>query len=315
MLSAKAEKPLGMINASLGGVGSAVSACIADNFVINRLPNLCLVESSLADSGGATPLDLIGPSTEGILRKLINNGIYPVLLHLPRGDILTEKIQEIRTQTNHIAEYYQVPVIELDTHPIEGWTKDGIHTTTIGAQLYAEKIYEKLIMTSFPIRYPKRIAISERHLEFAGVTHFDLMRVADSLPAERVGTFRGLATYLILKIGEAIEISKAQYDFLGLLFIADERSAVVEFSSSGWKYSVQTNDQWSAKPRLQGLMAKSDLDYADKIRISITDNATGDFDCQGRKSTIVHSGDELKLIAILERNNSSKGFNWGRGYV
>jgi hypothetical protein len=238
-----------------------------------------------------------------------------VLLHLPRGDVLTEQILEIRNQTNHIANHYQVPVIELDIHPKEGWTSDGIHTTTDGAQFYAEEIYEKLLTIKFPIRNQKPIAISERHLEFAGITHSDLRRVASLLPKERLGTFRGLINYLTLRAGESIEIHKARYDFLGLLFVADERSAVIEFNGGSSKFTVQTYDQWSVNPRLQGLLVGSDLNYTENVFVTVTHNATGDFDCQGRNSTIVHSGDELKLIAVLDRNSSSKSFNWSLGNV
>ena len=310
MLVIEIGKPIASVNASLGGVGSIVSTCLIDKFLSGKAPTLCFVETTVADSGGATPKNLIAPSMEGLIRKLLKKGTIPIVLHLPRGDIPAEHVTETRNQVDEVANHYQVPVITLPSQPCEGWTSDGIHTTQLGGLKYAEYIFGELRKSEL-LRTPqslKRLTILD--FEYSGITNSELRVQAKRFSQERMGLFRGMASYLSIHAQEFVEIEYSEQDVLGVMIIADNQSPVVELRTRSQSVSVQIHDEFCAIPRIQVILPKILQEGKGKLTILATGKSGGDYDCQGRESSITHVGQELKLVGVLRRIASSQIEDW-----
>src|SRR6476660_3508046 len=58
------------IHAAIGGIGSAAGVFLMDDLVVRRKPHLCLIEFTTGDVSSGTPLPLVGPAIEGMVRKL-----------------------------------------------------------------------------------------------------------------------------------------------------------------------------------------------------------------------------------------------------
>lgn len=310
MLVVEIGRPIASVNASLGGVGSVVSTCLVDKFLSGKPPTLCFVETTVADSAGATPKNLIAPAMEGLIRKLLRKGTIPIVLHLPRGDIPAEHLTETRNQVDEVANHYQVPVVTLPSQPREGWTSDGIHTTQLGGLKYAENIFGHLRKIDLLGNSKSLKRLTNLDFEDSGITNSELRFEAKRFSKERMGLFRGIASYLSIHVQEFVEIEYSEQDVLGVMIIADNQSPVVELRTRSQSVSVQTHDEWCSNPRLQVILPKIHQEGKGKLTISATGKSSGNYDCYGRASKITHVGQELKLVGVLRRIASSQIEDW-----
>ena len=101
------------VNASLGGIGSLACSFLVDDFVLRHKPDMCFVECATADTGGATPLQYIGPAVEGIIGQLISNNIKVCLIYLYRHKddfLVNEKVIGLYEQ---VARHYKIPSLNI----------------------------------------------------------------------------------------------------------------------------------------------------------------------------------------------------------
>ena len=140
------------IVAAIGGLGSISGAFLMDDLLRDRTPDLCFVEFTTTDVEGYTPLHQVGPAVEGILRKLIRQGVQPVLLHLFRIDTEYGPGNPVISAYERVAEHYGVPSINLAEQWMrdQAWSqgaylRDSVHLSEAGAVVCAGQILDELL--------------------------------------------------------------------------------------------------------------------------------------------------------------------------
>lgn len=294
------EQPHASVNAALGGVGSLVSACLLDYLVLRHRPQVCLIETSLADAAGATPAPWIGPSVEGIVRRLLGCGILPVIVHLPRNDIAGDKLQAIRETVTVVAAHYDVPEIDLGLTAPESWLSDGVHTTAQGADAYATTVLEGLLDIQLPAPRLARSALHAHHLE--GATVVGIQDAAVQHSGTDLQVYRGHVPYADLQTGDSASLDDPLGLVLGALVVADSDSGVVAATVGAHQRLIQVHDQWCTRPRLQGALWPDQSTPESRVTLTMTSAVTGDVRADGGEPGAPHRGSSAKVIGFLTRS-------------
>lgn len=286
------------VNGALGGVGSLVSACLMDYLVIPHAPRLCLVEGNVADAGGATPRDWIGPSVEGIVRQLLAHHIEPVMLLLPTNTAEQHDLLEVRQIYERVCQHYSVAIIDLGLRANDEWVSDGIHTTESGSDYYADFIasrIRRLLSRPKDSFTPLPAPLYMNYLGHASV----LSAVPEDSSHATIGRFRLVLPYRELAIGESVTLIDPSGDVLGMLVVADAQSGVVRLEVGGSARCVQIHDEWCHSPRLQGVLWPDLMAEGTQITISMTDQMSGDVGAAGWATTEHHRGETARIIGFL----------------
>lgn len=293
LMEAHLGSPLPRINAGLGGVGSLACTALVDFLVLRHRPSLCVIETSMADSAGATPHELVSETVCELLDRLASAGIVPVLVHLPRTDV--SEVERMRCLEEYRDSARRRGVLEVDAYTdfpqLEGF-RDGIHHNSTGASFVAETIFSSLSS------------------ELCSVNAFQPQTRTEIVFSETpfVERFRFTIPFSKLRVGESIEIKTPDSDPLGIMVIATSKSGVIEITDGYRKYSQQVWDLWCTKPRIQMLQLPVIFRTASQLRISMTDNSESEFDCWLRtdmreQSSLIHQGSELDLVGVVSRSS------------
>jgi hypothetical protein len=301
-------QPHASINASLGGVGSLVSACLLDYLALRHQPEVCIIETSLADAAGATPASWVGPSVEGIVRRLLGSGVLPVIVHLPRNDIGIDRIQMAREAVTAVAAHYDVPEIDLGLTAPESWLSDQVHTTPRGADAYATAILDVLLdlpLTASRLATP---TLLDHHLE--GATVVGIQDPVVERPEGGLRLYRGHLPYADLQIGENASLDDPQGMVLGALIIADPDSGVVSVAVGTQRRLIQVHDQWCTRPRLQGALWPDQSAPETHVSLAMTSADRGDVRADGGEPGDPHTGKNAKVVAFLARSWPESHITW-----
>ena len=296
------------IKVGIGGVGSLACNFMADQFVLDRKPQICFVECFTADMGGATPLELIRGAVEGLVRKLLNENIFVIFIYLFRLPTI-HNLRTILSIYEQIAGHYQIPSINVYDYIYDEYfgrydeiLSDGIHTTPLGASVYAQyitNVMESLLDLS---NLPSVPGLIHDHVFIN--THISLPTQFDpsNLDVDRRNLFRLSLPYVEIRIGEKIIYKSTTHHAIGFLFLADAHCGVICIadSDSNELLIMQLADQWCETPRIQAAYFKKPLTPSNRITIAMRSDDAALYGANGQVNTFVHTGDALKIFGFLE---------------
>lgn len=295
------------INAGLGGVGSLACAALLDFLVLRHKPSICFVETSLSDSAGATPIDLVSETLIEIIGRLSVAGITPIFVHLPRTDIPQREKDAVLAIYRECAEKFEVLEVDItQSFPVSNGLRDGIHHTTSGANFTAEQIYESLLKSD---------------VNSQPVANKTLTRVIlpEELPRMH---FRFTLPYYRLQVSDSVTLPSPGGVPLGLLVIATKSSGVIRITDGIRIQTQQVWDHWCVKPRIQLLHLQPEFRSSFSLTVSMTNLDTALTDCWLRSdssgfSIPNHQGYELDLVGVVSRstNQASVGQQWWAAVV
>jgi hypothetical protein len=308
LLTAKYQKVSTPIKIGIGGVGSLACNFMANQFLINKNPQICFIECFAADMGGATPLEFIGGAVEGLVRKLLSQGIFIIFIYLFRLPTIYSA-KNILSIYENIAIYYKIPSVNVYDYIKHQYMEryneilsDGVHTTSLGASVYAQYIFNSIesfleesnsSLLPEPINYPLFI-----NTNIFLPTQFD----RNNLNLNRNNLFRLSIPYVEIHKGKKIIYETKLLHSIGFLFVADTDCGVIRITDceTNKKFILQLADQWCGVPRIQAAYLKSPLIPKKRITISITSDEKALYCANGQVNTFVHTGKALKIIGFLE---------------
>lgn len=296
------------IKAGIGGVGSLACNFMSNQLVLDRNPQICFVECTAADMGGATPLEFIGGAVEGLVRKLLNQNIFVIFLYLFRSS-LVHNAQTVLSIYEPIARHYKIPSIHVDDYIQDQYLgrhdeilSDGVHTTPLGATVYAQYIASSItsfLRHSIPPFLPGPI-----HIHLFTNTNISLPSQFDpsDLDINRHNLFRLTLPYIEIRIGEKVIHESKSHHTIGFLFLADAHSGVICIADSdaAEQSTMQLADKWCDNPRIQAAYFKAPLTPNKRITISISPDQTALYGANGQINTFIKAGESLKLFGFLE---------------
>jgi hypothetical protein len=304
----KIHKP---VNAGLGGVGSLACAFLVDDLVLRHRPALCFIECSAADTGGATPLDAIGPAVEGIIRQLIAVGVQVVFLHLFRRNCMAVNKETILRIYESLADHYRIPSMNLDmifseliasgNFREEELFQDGIHTTIKGASMTGEiigSLFTEMAKISADKNRPFPEPVFELPYQYTRVlpVSAEMCLQNGQLVKNR---FRDLLEYTEINAEEEVSLLLEDHFMRAILIVADADSGVVVVEIKGIKQYIQTWDEWCFMPRIQAIILDKPVQPGTTLRISLSMNTRGTRGATGAPNTHDRLGKILKIIGFM----------------
>jgi hypothetical protein len=301
------------VNASLGGIGSLACSFLVDDFVSRHKPDICFVECTTADTGGATPLEYIGPAVEGIISQLIANDIKVCLIHLYRHTDEFSIKQKVIKLYEQVAIHYKVPsvniheavagIISEEKLKPEKIAYDGAHTTPDGATITAGLLFDafvKLLQTNKPV---KSAGIAPLYANLYRYTNI-LPAIPEMLLFPEAGLqnkFRILIPYLQIGQGNEITFIPQNCELVGIMVIADSGSGVVTVDSQGVISNIQLFDKWCEKERIQAIILDVPHQQGLPFKISLAGKSSGDRGANTTANTNIKKAESLKVIGFLLR--------------
>jgi len=299
------------VNASLGGIGSLACSFLVDDFVLRHKPDICFVECTTADIGGATPLQYIGPAIEGIIAQLLSNNVKVCIIHLYRhkDDLLLKK--KVTALYERVAKHYKIPSLNVheaisglisgEKSTPEKIVYDGVHTTPDGAIITAGLVFEafvKLIQTN---DQDQTAVITPLYANCFRYTNI-LPATTEMLLLPEAGSqkkYRSLISYLEIGQGNEITFIPENCELAGLLVIADSGSGVVKVDSQGVISNIQLFDEWCGNERIQAIILNGTYKRGLPVKISLADISSGERGASGALNSHVKKAESLKLIGFL----------------
>ena len=307
-LSAQYHEVGPAIKAAIGGVGSLACNFMSDQLVIARKPNICFIECSAADMGGATPTHFIEEAIEGLIKKLLDNNIFVIFLHLFRSTSIYDSCL-ILNKYQKIINKYQIPSINVFNYINSTYSdnsdkivKDGIHTTPHGSLVYAKYIIHKII----PLLSSTMLVTQSKPLSLHPFIKTEISLPSKFLPqsfgADRHKLFRLTMPYVETRLEEKIIHSSKDRHMIGFLFVADADCGVVDVTNLNTRevYSIQLADRWCHTPRIQAAYFALPIGPLTTITLAPTLKSSTRHGANGQASDYVQSGRSLKVIGILE---------------
>lgn len=276
--------------AGLGGVGSLAVAGLLDYLVLRHEPDVCFVECSLADAGGATPWHRIALAVESILGDLQRAGVAPIVVHLPRSDVPGSAQQSVVEVYDSIATERGVPQIDLRHLGERGDLRDGVHTSPALAERIAQEISD-----AFPNRpivggptSPRQPTSAVRHLPAR-------LGISSGREAQK-STFRLSLDTRIVEMGGALQFTAPGAQFLGVYVIARSTCGVIEVRSGDASMTVQVWDEWCSRARIQFIHLPEGMTVGPELRIAPTEQVTAERNAQGAPTSITHRGTSAEVL-------------------
>ena len=298
------------VNAGMGGVGSMACSFLLNDFVIRHHPDLCFIECSVADAGSATPLAMIGPAVEGMIRQLKKEGIAICILYLYRTETTNVSMQEVIAIYEKIAEHYQIPSINIHSFLSDKIERkdisetdivyDGIHTTEFGAGLTAEQILQafKTILHRESSLIAKEDPMYETALQFVNIMPADPSMLELEKPYF-LKRFKLLISYLEFDTLNTLKCSCTDGNIIGFFVVADRDSGVIEVGVGNSKIAVQLFDEWCDKERIQAVLLKEPIPANKEIIVSLSDQSTGEYGANGEMTLAVKKAANVKIIGFM----------------
>ena len=237
-----------------------------------------------------------------------NRYIFVIFIYLFRLPTI-HSIRTILSIYEQIASHYQIPSINVYDYIQDQYfgrydeiLTDGVHTTPLGASVYAQyitNVMESLLdlsnLPSVPGLIHDHVFINT-HISLP--THFD----PSNLDVDRHNLFRLSLPYVEIRIGEKAIYKSETHHAIGFLFLADTRCGVIgiEDGDSNEPLIIQLADQWCKTPRIQAAYLKKPLAPSKRITIVIRSDDVALYGANGQFNTFVHTGDALKLFGFLE---------------
>lgn len=309
-LNKRLESRLGpnlkFLSCTLGGIGSLGISFFVDRFIGNNPVDLCFIETFVADLGGATPENYIEASLRGIIEHPTLKNALIVPLYLYRSDTTPEyhqRILDIYTKVNlsyglnpiDVFSYVQI-FLGSNQYAPQSVVYDHIHTTPVGAELYAEYI-DSVLPESMEIpecKAPRKnnyIAIRPKSLE-------PLQNYVCSGSYTK-GLFRLTLPYLQIDRGTSLRLRTGDLSCIGLIVIADSDTGVLSITTSDWTHDVQIYDAWCGTPRIQVVILPAIIAPFASVDITASTKSTAQFSANLDMKTDVFACKNIKVAQLM----------------
>ena len=310
---AKRDLELSVVNCCLGGIGSLGIAFFVDLFAKGQAFDCVVLETFVADLGGATPRHLIAPALGGLLQcpAVSQATVIPLLLY--RSDIDEEKYQDVLDIYSQVLKNHGLSAINVyasvkslvDDGQFDASTVvyDGVHTTTAGAALYAEIVMNELrsenSLTQKRMTGVKADAIIAKPL--VPVTRFSVRGRYET------GLYRLSLPYVCVQAGDDFDFGVSDGVCIGLIVIADDESGVVSISCQQWVHQAQIHDRWCHQSRLQVVLFPNPVPSNHTIQIHAALEDWAESGANLSKNTYRKIGSNLKVVSLMLCASSSIG--------
>ncbi len=303
------------IAAAFGAIGSAGAVFLADHLLIERRPDLCLIELTTTDLVGFSPESEIGPAVEGIVRKLAAIDCAPCFVHLYRRGVDFSDANPVIREYERVADHYSVPSINLGLHIAqetdsgrlhpEDLFRDEVHTTEQGSlqvgRLMTEALQE---LFAAPALEPAPLP-GPLHQDHYARTQ--ILPITDSMQRQGLpfgrGSFRFNYHYVELQPGAELEACVGR-SLAGALVVVGPHSGVIELRTADSVSRHNLFDKWCHYERLSVVVFNRSLAKPASVRLSLTheavDHSICPVDFPGRESSVT----TLKLVGLLLREDS-----------
>jgi hypothetical protein len=307
----KRDVELSVVNCCLGGIGSLGIAFFVDLFAKGQSFDCVVLETFVADLGGATPRHLIAPALGGLLQcpAVSQATVIPLLLY--RSDIEEEQYQDVLDIYSQVLKKHGLSAINVyvsvksleDDGQLDASTVvyDGVHTTPAGAALYA-----KIVMNEG--RFENRL--TQKRLPSVpsdAIIAKPLLPVTRFLVRGRyeTGLYRLSLPYVCVQAGDDFDVEVSDGVCIGLIVVADADSGVVRISCQEWVHQAQVYDRWCHQNRLQVVFFPKPVppNHTIQIRAALEDWA----ECSANLSKNISRkiGSNLKVVSLMLCASSS----------
>jgi hypothetical protein len=290
--------------AAFGAIGSAGAVFLADDLVVSRAPDLCLVELTTTDVAGHSPLPAVGPAIEGVLRKLAAVGCATCIVHLHRADLEVSPASPVVRAYEQVAEHYGVPTLNLGWHvarevragrlSLADHYRDQVHETAQGAAATAEWLGDAvgrlLDAPAEPPAFPAPLHPTHaQHTRIVAVDPGTLER----------GRFRFNYDFVRLVPGQEVE-ARVEGTVVGALVVVGPRAGIVEVATPDVSRRYALFDEWCHVTRLSTLLFEQPID-GQPVRIRVTDDRVDHAVCPGDFAGKGEHAPCLDLVGLLVR--------------
>lgn len=299
------------INAGIGGVGSLGCGFLLPELVLRHGPQLCFVECTTADMGGATPIAAVGPAIDGIVGRLLDAGVSVCLLHMPRAAAagIDPRVLPVYEQ---VADHYGVSSIDVGrlltaergSQPLEpDILFDGIHTSPAGASLIADLVaphVAHLLSHTTGSRRATAEPLHPDHLRNAEIVPA-LPTMCDDANAALERRFKLAMPCLSLATGNRCSWGTVTGEIMGLLVVVGPESGVIEITIDGVITRVQLWDGWCDRERLQVVILDRPCPAGVPVHVAMTAADSASRGACGNSAPDSRSGTSLTLAGFLVR--------------
>ena len=298
------------IVAAIGGLGSISGAFLMDDLLRDRTPDLCFVEFTTTDVEGYTPLHQVGPAVEGILRKLIRQGVQPVLLHLFRIDTEYGPGNPVISAYERVAEHYGVPSINLAEQWMrdQAWSqgaylRDSVHLSEAGAVVCAGQILDELLAL------PEGSGPDESAAEGPPLHHdandgTTIVRAKVKMLDQRARASRRLFrfNYPFLEIEPGCSLRfEAEKGVTGLLVVVGPRSGRIDVEDPAGVRQYELFDQYCHYERLNTVILTRGASDVRRVSVCLSLDEVDTSICRVPPTPYSPSERRLSIVGFLAR--------------
>ncbi|CAN1536577.1 SGNH_hydrolase domain containing protein [Burkholderiaceae bacterium] len=310
---AKRDVEVSVVNCCLGGIGSLGIAFFIDLFAKGQAFDCVVLDTFVADLGGATPRHLIAPALGGLLQCTAVSQATVIPLFLYRSDIEEEQYQDVLDIYTQVLKNHGLSAINVyasvkslvDDGQLDASTivYDGVHTTPAGAALYA-----KIVMNEggFENRLTQKRLPS---VQSDAIIAKPLLPVTQFLVRGRfeTGLYRLSLPYVCVQAGDDFDVEVSDGLCIGLIVVADADSGVISISCQEWVHQAQVYDRWCHQNRLQVVFFPKPVPSNQTIQIHAALEDWAECSANLGKNTTRKIGSNLKVVSLMLCASSSMG--------
>jgi GDSL-like Lipase/Acylhydrolase family len=260
--------------AAVGGVDVVSAAFLADEFVVNHQPDVCLIEFTSSELIWGSTVARAEAAMDGIVAKLRAAGIQVCLLHLARRE-WQQQHRDLLAAFERGAERHGVPSIDLtapfaESAATDPLFRDLVHMTPAGAELVAELASKAIgsIAASGPADQTDEQAAGRGDEDFRGA-HVVPVAAEDATGAE-MRLFRLHRPYLELPPGPAI---RRQFTnrVAGLVMVVGPEAGELEITDRRGSQRLMTWDEYCHYDRFTSCLFERPCEPGSDVSIELTD--------------------------------------------
>lgn len=290
---------------TLGGIGSFGINFFIDRFLKKESMDLCILDTFVADLGGATPEHYIEDTLHGIVnhpclvrakkvfvyfyRTGIDKKIYEKMLHL------YERVAgEYGIASLNLYSYFQSQLEQGDLSVLD-YFYDGIHTQPQGARFYSSHIERFLEASSEKGNFILSSMAKKGFMPKAllGLSHYVIK--GDYV----LRYFRMVLPYYEIVYGQSMVFQCKEADCLGLIVIADKDTGVIRIRTEDWKHEAQIFDAWCSQERIQVVIFPKPCQRKAIFRVDCSESDRAEQSANLQPSQTQKRAAYLKIVHLL----------------
>ncbi len=290
--------------AGVGAIGIASAVFLVDDLVVDRRPDLCLIEYTTAELVGKRSVGDAEAAMDGVVTKLIAADCAPCMLHLPRRR-WPPRGHEVRRAFERVADRHGIPTIDLtsafaDAGHLKGGEsifRDEVHPTARGSEeiaALAGRAMTTIADASRPAGGPPPAAHAEGRFHRARLAKAG---PGDAGGAGRAGRFRLTLPFLEVGPGEPIRV-QPEGELHGLALLIGPESGEIEVDDGHGAQRVMAWDDTCFYERYGTVLFERPCPPGAAVEISLTGRSPDYASC--RRPVDPPAQRSLRVVGYLE---------------